>query len=188
MCFSRISPEPLELQGTKAINDREGRKKLCCPKKITYGKDLPLDISPIQLIYLFMGQFLQKSIFKNMSFFQKLSTFTLSNNQFIISSLVAHLLRRRICNQLARVRSRARVGLICLLLYLLTHQWSFFLFFNFFSIIVLSWLHLKLVSVHIAARLRTTRALLFWRMRPAAADWTLLIDERSFTVHVHSNM
>ena len=45
-----------------------------------------------------------------------------------------------------------------------------------------SWLHLKLISVHIAVRLRTTCALLFWRMWPAAADWRLLIDERSLTV------
>ena len=43
----------------------------------------------------------------------------------------------------------------------------------------LSCLHLKLISVHIAARLRTTWALLFWCTWPAAADWTLLIDERS---------
>ena len=49
-----------------------------------------------------------------------------------------------------------------------------------------SWLHLKLISVHIAVRLRTTCALLFWRMWPAAADWTLLIDERSFSVSFHA--
>ena len=64
---------------TKAINDREGRKKLFWPKKSTYGKDLPLDMSPIQLIYLFMGQFLQKSYFENMSFFQKFRISTLTN-------------------------------------------------------------------------------------------------------------
>ena len=44
------------------------------------------------------------------------------------------------------------------------------------NIFYYSWLHLKLISVHIAARLRTTWALLFWPTWPAAADLTLLID------------
>ena len=43
----------------------------------------------------------------------------------------------------------------------------------------ISWLHLKSNSLHIAATLRATWALLFWPRWPAAVDWTLLIDERS---------
>ena len=44
----------------------------------------------------------------------------------------------------------------------------------------LSWLHLERSSVHIAATLQATWALLFWRMWSAAVDRALLLDERSF--------
>ena len=44
---------------------------------------------------------------------------------------------------------------------------------------VLSWLHLKRISVHMAGALRATWALLFWSMWPAAFDRTLLLNERS---------
>ena len=49
-----------------------------------------------------------------------------------------------------------------------------------FSPILLSWLHLKVIRVNIAAWLRATCALLFWPTWLAAADRTLLLDERSF--------
>ena len=45
-----------------------------------------------------------------------------------------------------------------------------------------SWLHLKGISVHIAATLRASWALLFWPTWPAAVNWTLLLDERSFSL------
>ena len=45
----------------------------------------------------------------------------------------------------------------------------------------ISWLHLKLISVHIAARLRATCALLFWPTWLSEADCTLLLDERSYS-------
>ena len=45
---------------------------------------------------------------------------------------------------------------------------------------VSSWLHLKRSSCHIAAKLCAKWALLFWPTWPAAANWTLLLDERSF--------
>ena len=46
---------------------------------------------------------------------------------------------------------------------------------------LLSWLHLKRSSSRISARLRDTWAPLFWPTWPGAVDWTLLIDERSFS-------
>ena len=43
-----------------------------------------------------------------------------------------------------------------------------------------SWLRLKVISVHIAAKLRAMWALLFWPKWPAAVDRILFFDKRSF--------
>ena len=51
--------------------------------KSNYGKDLPLNISPIQLIYLFMGQFLQKAILKNIFFFKTLENVAYQRHSII---------------------------------------------------------------------------------------------------------
>ena len=48
-----------------------------------------------------------------------------------------------------------------------------------------SWLHLKRNSLHIAATLRATWALLFLPMCPAAVNWTLLLDERNSSSKKH---
>ena len=51
------------------------------------------------------------------------------------------------------------------------------LLYNNFRIYI--WLHVKGISVHMAATLRATWALLFLPTWPAAVDRTLLLDERS---------